>query len=397
MEEPSGSLWFKVNRFFGGVILFIATIVYFLKISGLESVASLAFLIPLAFAWTDFSQFVIQVAFGVAAFLAFFAYTIESLFYAIPFAIVFIVYSYLISIADERKAFRLTLFSIPAALAYTYFFPDASPATWAFIGLMLAYNHHTVIEDMAMGDVYIVPLYFMLLGPFALIPYALLHAMGETFFLLKKDNAFPVGPALFVTSIPVYFTMMAIKDTAFIFSYRSITPHPTFAALMFLVGFFYIAYVNAEDLLRGIVGGITAVLVFAVYALAVYWINERTYISDEKMALMGLLGIILAAGAFWGMKEIIKLHHHGGSTVYWEDIHALLALSLAISTGLTAYLLWNAFSIRFLPLTSLIWILVSVALFTLLRVTTAEEWDTRFNMLEGILGGIWLGILFALL
>lgn len=128
--------WFIVNRFFGFIILSIATLVYFLKLEEVnsETVGILVFLILLGFAWTDYSKFIIRTSFGVATFLAFFGYVFESLFYAIPFFMIFLVYAYLLSIDKERKAFYLSMVSIPIAIVYSYLIPDASPLPGASLG-----------------------------------------------------------------------------------------------------------------------------------------------------------------------------------------------------------------------------------------------------------------------
>jgi hypothetical protein len=329
--------------------------------------------------------------------MGFFAYTIESLFYAIFFAPIFLAYAYLVSRAEERKAFYLSLLSIPIAFLYTYFIPDASPATWALVGLMLAYNHHAIIEDMAMGDVYIIPLYFMILGPFALIPYSLVYAMGEILFLSEERKGFPVGPALFVTAIPVYIAMSAAKGKAFLFTFQSIHTHPLLAVAMFVIGAYYIVYVDAENLLRGITGGIMALFALAVYSAFVMWLDKKFDVSDLKLFLLFIIGIILIGGLLLEAALKIRLHYHGTSTVPIEDLQVYMAFCLAVSAGLTAYLLWHALERGPLSDISLAWIPVLVAVFASLRIFVTRWWDVKLRIVEGILGGVWIGLLIAVL
>ncbi len=154
--------------------------------------------------------------FAFAAIVGFFLGNLDGLLYAIPTGLVFLLFAALMSANREGLATLVFFASIPVAVINSQHYPVASPIAWALVGLMLGLIENAVIEEMAEGDIFIISLYFMALGPLAFIPLAFQSIAGRTFYKKQIDEnryGYPVGPAMFVVSVPLFMIVNDLIDS----------------------------------------------------------------------------------------------------------------------------------------------------------------------------------------
>ncbi|MEO2151105.1 MAG: hypothetical protein ABGW50_00380, partial [Thermococcus sp.] len=315
----------------------------------------------LAFAWMDFAKLVIYVFLAFGAMAGFFLGNLEALLYATPVGMAYLLFAYLISRNREKLATAVFVLSIPLPIINSYFFPRASTVSWGLIGLMAGVIENAVIEEMAEGDVFIISLYFMALGPFAFIPLAFQTIIGLS--LYERDVGHPVGPAMFIVAVPIFMlsshlaSTHALPEWLFYGYYHGVT-NGKLALIGALFGTVGIPYLLSEDggysLQKGpeitltggtmgaIAGLIAGLLTFVAVAFLGCYIYDMGYHNPGGIIVLGSILLAFIAGGFaWG--EFSKVHYEGRSSVNWYIWFWGMSL---VAVGLSLYLLplaWETF------------------------------------------------------
>ena len=326
-------IWDWVKRIFGFLILFLASIRFlgFMWDYELDFALAIAFVL-LVFAWTDYSDLIIYTPLAFGAMVGFFLGNLKGMFYSIPTGLAFLVFAYLISSGREKEATLTFLASLPLALANSYFFPVSSPVDWSLVGLMVGLIENAVIEEMADGDIFIIALYFMVLGPFAFIPVAFQIFVGMIFYerkLFFGGSGYPVGPAMFVVSVPLFilFEQLTIPERlpAWLFyAYFHGVTNPSLGILGAIVGAALLPKILESAPFRDIdfVGGImgaTAGAIAAILTLAIFEMLMRHAGNSGNLSsalyLLSLVATIIAGLA--GLIFFSKVHYEGTSSINW--------------------------------------------------------------------------------
>ena len=322
-----------VGKVLGFIVLAIASL-QFISFSGnIEMNFAIAIgLVLLLFAWTDYFRLIVLTPFAFAAMLGFFLGNLDGLLYAIPIGLVFLLFAALMSANREGLATLVFFASIPVAIINSRHYPVASPVAWALVGLMLGLIENAVIEEMAEGDIFIISLYFMALGPLAFIPLAFQLITGETLYKRQIDEnryAYPVGPAMFVVSVPLFMIVndlidsRGLPDWLFYAHFHGIA-HPLLGIIGAAVGYFILPGMMGEfekegistggaimGAVAGMVGGVVSMALVAELGM---YVEKLGY---ENLATV-LAFVALAALFFGGMAAFAffsRLHYEGRSSI----------------------------------------------------------------------------------
>jgi len=335
-------------------------------VNGMDTNFAIAiFIVLMLFAWTDYFRFIILVSPGYAAMAGFFLGNLDGIVYAAPTGLIFLLFAYLMGSNREKAATLVFLLSIPVAVVNSRHYPLASPIAWAIVGLMAGLIENAVIEEMADGDVFIVALYFMALGPFAFIPLAFQNFIGLAFYSkqVERGYAYPVGPAMFVIAVPIFILLEhfvssnGLPDWLLYAHFHGI-PHPRLAIISAFAGYFIIPLFSqsipeiekesGEQLtlpglvmgaVAGLIGGITSM---ALVAMAGMYVEKLGY---KNLATL-LAFLALAAFLFGGLVAMafsLRLHYEGKSSIdpflwFWGLELAAIVLSLYLIPSA-----WRAF------------------------------------------------------
>ncbi|AIU70786.1 hypothetical protein TEU_10825 [Thermococcus eurythermalis] len=319
----------------------------------------------LAFAWMDFAKLVIYVFLAFGAIAGFFLGNLKALFYATPVGLAYLLFGVLMDSNREKLATAVFVLSIPLLIINSKFFPQASIVSWGLIGLMAGVIENAVIEEMAEGDVFIISLYFMALGPFAFIPLAFQFITGLSFY--ERDRGYPVGPAMFIIAVPVFMLIYhllsnnALPEWLFYGYYHGVT-NERLAILGALGGTFGIPYLMADyskhsspsgepddfkitlaggtmGAVAGLIAGLLALV--AVAAIGVYLDDMGYHNISTIVVLLALVAAFFAGMAAFAFTS--QLHYEGKSSVDW---HLWFWGISIVAIVLSLYLLpkaWKAF------------------------------------------------------
>ncbi|MDV3103754.1 hypothetical protein [Thermococcus waiotapuensis] len=402
----SASWWFWVGTGYRGYINFAIVIGYVL----------------LLYAWTDYIQLIIHNPFGFAAMLGFFLGNIEGIFYAVPIELVFLLFASLMRLNREKAATLTFVASLPVALVNSYYYPIASPMAWALVGLMAAVIEHAAIEEMAEGDVFIIPLYFMALGPIAFIPLAFQSFTGTGLYLREdEDNHieyYPVGPAMFVVSVPLFLMLgnlvesQSLPEWLFYAHFHGIK-HPTLGLIGALAGSYLMPkviyemyqlekdekdsstsrFTSAGAVMGLAVGVIAGLLSMVVLALIGVYFQNHGYIYLAYLFVFMAFGALFIGG-FAVFFLFSELHYEGKSSIN----QALWLWGLTLVAILQSLFLlpaaWRAFPDGRAP--AILTGLAVVSLFYLQagkwENPTLIEWLWIATLLvSAFLAGVWAG------
>ncbi len=285
----------------------------------------------LIFAWTDYSRLIILTPFAFAAMLGFFLGNIDGIVYAAPTGLVFLLFAALMSSNHEKAATLTFVASLPVALVNSYYYPAASPVAWALVGLMVALIEHAAIEEMAEGDVFIIPLYFMVLGPMAFIPLAFQNFTGLTLYERKSENAYvyPVGPAMFVVSVPLFLMVGDLIESKSLPEWL-----------------FYSHFHGIEHPLLGIIGAFAGyfLIPMAVHGMEASEgneLNDETGRFTSAGAVMGLTAGIIGGLVSMAIMGLIGIYLDELGYKYLADVFVLLALGALFFGGFAAFALFS--------------------------------------------------------
>ncbi|MFA4646413.1 hypothetical protein P8X24_03965 [Pyrococcus kukulkanii] len=267
----------------------------------------------IAFSWWDYFVFGILSTRLTGLMLAFIFGTIGGLFNAIPFLIVFWIFTTLLLFGREREAYYLTLLGIPIAFFNSYMHPDAAAFIWGVFGLMIGYTENAIIEKMAEGDIDLTTFYFFTLGPLGFIPYSFQESLGHLLYAKKEEDNiyYPVAPALYTAFIlPFYLVIIHYKELPVWMT--GIVGSPNFwgrAMLLAFAAIFFGIVLSPEGMLK-FVHYLTLVLIGE--GMAYKYLHN--ILSENKLVIT-----LIAVFAILSFIELIflsgELHYHGYSTV----------------------------------------------------------------------------------
>ncbi|NJF24398.1 hypothetical protein [Thermococcus sp. Bubb.Bath] len=393
-------------RDIGFIYLLIASI-YFLnetfssdsKVNMVEGIG----LVLLLFAWTDFRDFVIFPIFAISAFIGFFVGNYGRIIYSFLVAIFFVAFSLLLGANKEKEATYVFLAALPVAVLSSYYMPGGSALDWSLIGLMLGYIENTVIEEMAEGDVYIIALYFMALGPLAFIPYGLQVITGTA--LYSEEIRYPVGPAMFLPATPLFLWLPKLTSSRLIPSWlfypqvHGLT-HPSAAFAVALISIFIVAgaeyYIKVSNLLA-VISGFFAFVVTLLASLTVFVLVNKLLtgkFSGEPSTWVALFIVFVSfvVGADVAMYSS-NLHYEGKSSI---DVTPFCLGALIFGIILTVLVLAAALDVKLLDRKAVIVSLLSSALmFILTKYTMGPSKGEPIDAVTGIslVGSIFAGFL----
>lgn len=340
----------KLRRTLGFVILLLSSLTYL----SLTDTADLNFataigLLLLAFAWTDYFSFIIYVFLAFGAIAGFFIGNLDGVLYGTPTGLAFVLFAALVSHNRERLATLVFLLSLPLALVNSYLYPVSSPINWALVGLMVGIIENAVVEEMAEGDVFIIALYFMALGPLAFIPTALQAFTGKAFFEKRLYGGvyYPVGPAMFVVAVPLFLLVPSLvggkvlPEWLFYAHFHGVQS-PGWAVFAGLVGTFGLPHLLKDADVENVAGGtmgaiaglITGLLTLVVVGLGAMYVEDlgRGNLAGV-VALAALLGAFMVGMGTWAYFS--ELHYEGESSIpYFLWFWGLNALALLLSVPL---------------------------------------------------------------
>ena len=406
-------MWETPRRFIGFFILLLASLAYmeFASSGDMTFAFAIGYLL-LLFAWTDYFSFIIYVFPAFGAIAGFFLGNLNGVLYGAPTGLAFVLFAALTSANRERLATLVFLLSIPLALVNSYLYPVSSPINWALIGLMVGIIENAIVEAMAEGDVFIISLYFMALGPLAFIPTALQEFTGRAFFEKKFDGgalAYPVGPAMFVIAVPLFMLIPHLVD-------KNVLPEWLFYAhfhgiqsprlgllvglaatfgLPYLLSGYYQADPRSDPSLAGgtmgaIAGLVTGVITLVLVGYVGIYVGEN--MGRETLASLivwGALFIAFLVGIVtWGMFS--RLHYEGRSSIpYLVWFWGLNAVALLLSVPLLR-VAWHELPTKYV---------LEIGLFTAVMFLVSL-WNERKYLdlstillleLFAVLAGIWVG------
>ncbi|ALM76257.1 hypothetical protein [Thermococcus barophilus] len=335
------------------------------------------------FALTDYVAMVIPVKLAQAGFFGVIALYFSYLGYAYLVFPLFIIFGTATLFNRERIAYWAFLASVPLAFVNSYLEPHASVPIWTLIGLMLGFTEHAIVEEMAEGDIYIISLYFALLGPFAFIPYAAQNVVGSLLYYRKEAGGWPVGPAMFVTAAPVFALITKAKLPEFlIYAYNHSPPNPNLATYVTFAIFFLSVIVSEAFIL----------VLLVSFGLAAYTGMLAYFIWGEKAGETVTLVVLL--GSLVILKVKGKLHIQNASSVSPEE---LFWGSSAIAVIMTAFLLFSA--VKAFSIHEVISGIITGTLLATVgywKVKKAEMWGwwftPRYFLINGAVTGFWIGV-----
>jgi len=402
----------RVSNLIGLGLLFISSMTFLGWVNDSTINFALAIgIVLLIFAWTDYFKLLINVLFGFAAIVGFFIGNIEGVFYALPTGVLFILFAYLNDRNRERAATAVFLFALPVALINSYYFHEGGPIAWALVGLMIGIIENAVVENMAEGDVFIIALYFMALGPLAFIPLALEGILGITLYTREieifDDYVYPLGPAMFITSVPLFYAIPELVRNGWLpswlfYAHAHGVPHPGYAMVFGVLGAVVIGYMlnglEEDDspvglLMAGVSALIAAMLTFGGVGLLGVYLQDHGYEHLTTIAGIGAIVLPFVVGAYV-MVYTFNLHYEGRSSIN-SDLWKLgiRAVGVALS-AITLPGVWKLFAethktalalALFLPL----WFLLKLEREELKAL--GPVW-TLFYLLMNVLAGVWIGL-----
>ncbi len=402
-----------------GFIVLAVTSLTFLELFDLDNGNFAVFIayVLLIFAWMDYAKLVIYVFLAFGAIAGFFLGNLNGLFYGFPTGLAYLLFAYLLSTNRERLATRVFVLSIPLAIITARFFPISSTVIWGLIGLMAGAIENAVIEEMAEGDVFIIALYFMALGPFAFIPLALQTMTGIILFEKQyyDRSVYPVGPAMFVVSVPIFALLDYLASThslpewLFYGYYHGVT-NPKLAVLGAFLGTFGIPFllsseqdtgitIDFEVTVAGATIGAVAGLVAGLATLSAlgvlgFYVDKLGYHNlAGVLVLVALLGSFMVGGIVW--VEFSQLHYEGRSSInsyLW--LWGIEIASILLSLYLLRYA-WGLFE------EARVLALVTGLIFTGLFYLSIEKSEGDYTLLDRLWGitlytssflaGLWAG------
>ncbi|ASJ09272.1 hypothetical protein A3L11_08535 [Thermococcus siculi] len=397
-----------------GFVLLLSASLYFLadvaSTDGWSFVQVLG-LILLLFAWTDYMSLIIYPAFGMVALGAFFLGNLDGLFSSLPMLALFTLFAALLSTDRERWAFRVFLLSIPVAFISSYLWEESSPVSWAMVGLMLGYVENAVVEEMAEGDVYILALYFMALGPLGFIPFALQRPLGILLYSIETEEGilYPVGPGTFVVSVPILVTIKSLVSSGSLpgwlfFAHQQGIPNSTAVLIGGAIGL-YIAthyFLDVESLLGAMAGLSVGIITFVLIGLIALFLGDHGH-TIASIVLFIFAFFYSIGAAYWAFDAFSKLHYHGGSSID-PMMMAFGSLAGAIALAMLFMLLsWGLFQSvpGVIPSTTGLAIVGMLYLYTGRKLIVDENGKTNWmwsslyvlaGFLAGFLAGIPLGV-----
>jgi len=192
---------------FGLILLIISTFMVGVLISLFPSswTANLFLYLLVPVAWLDFISLRVSPTLAILGISGYLFGCMGSVPYALPSMAVFFIFAFLVSENREKLASRILPVSVLIMVLNSYYFPKASVIVWALLGLMVGIMENVVIEEMCGGDIPIMTLFFMALGPLAVIPLAFQYVTGPVLF--QRETGYPVAPAMFVIAVPVAILM----------------------------------------------------------------------------------------------------------------------------------------------------------------------------------------------
>jgi len=346
----------KLRRTIGFVLLLLSSLTYMglTDTNGANFAVWIGYLL-MTFAWTDYFSFVIYTFPAFGAIAGFLVGNLDGVLYGLPTGLAFVVFAALLSRNRERLATLVFLLSIPMALVNSYAYPISSPVNWALIGLMVGLIENAVVEEMAEGDVFIIALYFMALGPLAFIPTAFQLFTGRAFFEKRFHGGsyYPVGPATFVVAVPLFILVpalvggRALPEWLFYAHFHGVQ-RPGWGILAGLAATFGLPYLLADyqryssdselslagGTMGAVAGLVAGVLTLAAVGLVAIYVGEH---GRETLAGVLAIGAFIAAVFVGGVTgvEFSKLHYAGESSIdafrWFLGINvAALVLSIAV-------------------------------------------------------------------
>ncbi len=402
-------MWETPRRIIGFFILLLATLTYIASTKDLTFAFAIGYVL-LLFAWTDYFSFIIYTYPAFGAIAGFLIGNLKGLLYGVPTGLAFVLFAALTSANKERAATVVFLLSIPIALVNSYLYPVSSPINWAFIGLMVGIIENAIVEEMAEGDVFIISLYFMTLGPLAFIPTALQAFTGRAFFEKRFNNgtAYPVGPAMFVIAVPLFMLVPhlvnknVLPEWLFYAHFHGVQ-NPELGFFAGLAATFLVPRLIEEcsigdpredvSLAGGTMGAMAGLVTSLITFVLVTYLG--TYLKDtgrETLALIvgigGLFTTLLVGMVTLAMFS--QLHYEGKSSIpYLAWFWSLNSIALTFSVPLLR-IAWREFPTKYVP---------EIGLFTAVMFLMSL-WDERedFNPLTillleffAFLAGIWVG------
>lgn len=340
-----------VGKALGFIVLAIASLQFLSFTDNIETNFAIAIgFVLLLFAWTDYLHLIVLTPFAFAAIVGFFLGNLDGLLYAIPTGLVFLLFAALMSANREGLATLVFFASIPVAIINSQHYPIASPIGWALVGLMLGLIENAVIEEMAEGDIFIISLYFMALGPLAFIPLAFQLIPGETLYKRLIDEnryGYPVGPAMFVVSVPLFMIVndlissKGLPEWLFYAHFHGVK-HPLLALVGAAVGYYILPGMVAElenegistggaimGAVAGMVGGIVSMALVAELGMYV----ERLGYKHLATLLAFVALAALFFGGFGSFALFSRLHYEGRSSInrtLWFWWLSLTAVALSV-------------------------------------------------------------------
>ena len=316
----------------------------------------------LAFAWMDFAKLAIYVFPAFGAIAGFFLGNLDALLYAAPVGLAYLLFGALMALNREKLATAVFVLSIPLLIINSRLFPQASTVSWGLIGLMAGAIENAVIEETAEGDVFIISLYFMALGPFAFIPLAFQLITGLSFY--ERDRGYPVGPAMFIIAVPIFMLIYRLLSNSVLpewlfYGYYHGVTNEKLALLGAFGGTFVLPYIlgslsghsspDGEEItlagatlgaVAGLIAGLLALVALA--ALGIHLDDMGYHNLSIILALLALVAAFFAGMAAFAFTS--QLHYEGRSSVNWHFWFWSISI---VAIVLSIYLLpraWEAFS-----------------------------------------------------
>ncbi|GAB6134928.1 hypothetical protein [Thermococcus prieurii] len=386
---------YRVGRTVGFFVLLFASFTFLSFVGAVMSSGSdLPFsavvgLVLLLYAWTDYVYFAIDITYGLAILIGFLAADLEGVFYAIPMDILYLVFIYLMRRNSERLATLLFVLSVPLALVNSYLVPPSSAIAWMVVGLMAGIVENAVVEEMAEGDPIMIALYFMALGPLALVPFAFQNVTGRTLF--AKENRWPVGPAMFTVAVPLFKPILdqwdsKLPDWLLYVQYHGV-PHSSLGVLVGFLTLFWLGFhlirvlsnegMNAVEIVAGVMTAVIAPLFgLSLLAVIVEVLSDSGYTNLSMLVtLAGFVGLIVLA---WKALRVPRLHYERRSSIdfeRWESGIFLLADAVSL---LLLFKLWSVLGHHRLAL--------GMALLLAVWYYAVFLWDILKDKINGLLG-----------
>lgn len=335
-------------------LTFLSLLLYVINRNGLPFSAAVGFVL-LIYAWSDYRHFIINVTYGLAVLIGFLVADFEGLVYALPLGLTYLVFIYLMRKNRERLAAVLLAVSLPLALASSYLVPPSGLVAWTLVGLMAGIAENAIVEEMAEGDPIMIALYFMALGPLALIPFALQNITGRVLF--AKEIGWPVGPAMFTVSVPLFELVFGDASSRLpgwlIYVQNHGVPHGTAGILagVFVlwsglgIGIIKTLADEGMNFVEIVAGIMTAAVAFLLALIGVgaagYYLNSTGHTTASYAVL--LAGFVLMAIVAVKAVRLPRFHYEKKSSISWLRWTAgIFLLADGLSIGLL-FKVWGTF------------------------------------------------------